>query len=137
MTSVMMPNGDHFNRNVQAHWNREVDMRDMHDVQNAMPLTQGTIAESDLRLSLKIVRDPTKTAFDVLPSGETIGEFANRHAVERYTRKVENKRERARESRRKKRRSGIISSRATKNPRRYYTNADVHNTRKGVQGQAA
>lgn len=56
-----------------------------------------------LRATLKIVRDSNKTAYDLLPSGETIGSFANRQAVERHLRKVENKRERARESRRRKR----------------------------------
>lgn len=58
-----------------------------------------------LRVSLKIVRDPTKTAYDVLPSGETIGAFANKHAVARYARKIENKRERAREIRKKKKKN--------------------------------
>lgn len=56
-----------------------------------------------LRSSLKIIRDPTKTAFDLLPTGETLGAFANRHAVDRYARKVKNKRDRARETRLKKR----------------------------------
>lgn len=63
---------------------------------------------SNLRSSLKIVRDPGKTAYDVLPTGETLGSFANRNAVERYARKVESKRERARETRRKKRKAGIM-----------------------------
>lgn len=67
-----------------------------------------------LREYLKIVRDPSKTAYDMLPSGETIGEFANRHAVERYARKIESKRERARESRRKKRKAGKLYSRPKK-----------------------
>ena len=58
---------------------------------------------ANLRTSLKVVRDPCKNAFDLLPTGETIGAFANKHAVDRYIRKVENKRERARETRRKKR----------------------------------
>jgi len=58
---------------------------------------------ANLRSSLKVVRDPTKTAFDVLPTGETLGSFANRHAIDRYARKVESKRERARETRMKKR----------------------------------
>lgn len=58
---------------------------------------------ANLRTSLKIVRDPTKNAFDILPTGETIGAFANRQAIERYARKVESKRERARETRRQKR----------------------------------
>jgi len=62
----------------------------------------------NLRGSLKIVRDPSKNAFDYLSTGETIGAFANKHAVDRYARKVENKRERARETRKKKRTLEII-----------------------------
>lgn len=57
---------------------------------------------------LKIVRDPDKNAFDTLPNGETIGGFANKYALERYSRKVESKRERARETRRLKRKTGIL-----------------------------
>jgi hypothetical protein len=64
----------------------------------------------EIRVCLKIVRDISKTAFDLLPSGETIGEFANRYAVERYTRKIESKRERARECRKIKRNRGILYS---------------------------
>jgi hypothetical protein len=62
-----------------------------------------SVSNVNLRQSLKIIRDPSKNAFDMLPSGETIGTFANRHAIDRYSRKVENKRERAREIRLKKR----------------------------------
>jgi len=69
---------------------------------------------SNLRGSLKIVRDPSKTAYDFLPNGETLGAFANRHAVDRYSRKVESKRERARETRRRKRKAGIIYPREKK-----------------------
>ena len=61
------------------------------------------VCSANLRTSLKIIRDPSKTAFDMLPSGETLGAFANRHAIDRYARKVESKRERARETRMKKR----------------------------------
>lgn len=64
---------------------------------------EGQTGSANLRSSLKIIRDPAKTAFDMLPSGETIGAFANRHAIDRYARKVESKRERARETRMKKR----------------------------------
>ena len=66
----------------------------------------------NIRTYLKIIRDSSKTAYDVLPSGESLGSFANRHAVERYIKKVENKRERARETRRKKRnvKEDVISS---------------------------
>jgi len=58
-----------------------------------------------LRNQLKIVRDVRMHPFDELPdgNGESIGAFANRHAVLRYTQKVESKRQRARELRRVKR----------------------------------
>jgi hypothetical protein len=58
---------------------------------------------NNLRGYLKIVRDPTKTAFDILPDGQTIGEFANKQAVERYSKKIVNKRIRASKQRRRKR----------------------------------
>ena len=58
----------------------------------------------ELRLCLKITRDPGKTAYDLLPTGETIGEFANRYAVDRYKRKIESKKFSARENRKNKRR---------------------------------
>lgn len=61
-----------------------------------------------LRSSLKIIRDPSKNAFDLLPSGESLGSFANRHAVDRHRRKVDSKRERARESRLKKRKQSKL-----------------------------
>jgi len=38
---------------------------------------------SQLIASLK---DPNKTAFDILPSGHTVGELANRYAFELYDR---------------------------------------------------
>lgn len=81
-----------------ANWSEEEegDDSDDHDL---------TGVSANLRTSLKIIRDPNRTAFDVLPSGETLGSFANRHAIDRYARKVESKRERARETRLKKRKS--------------------------------
>ena len=65
--------------------------------------TDSLAVQVRLRQTLKIVRDPTKTAFDRLDSGETLGSFANFHAVERYKRKVESKRVRARVTRKLKR----------------------------------
>jgi hypothetical protein len=56
-----------------------------------------------LRSSLKIVRDPSRTAYDLLPTGETLGSFANRQAVDRYARKVEQKRHRAAQTREQQR----------------------------------
>lgn len=56
-----------------------------------------------LRHLLKKIRQNNSTAYDVLPTGENIGSFANRHAVERYIKKINTKRERARESRKKTR----------------------------------
>jgi hypothetical protein len=58
--------------------------------------------KESLRHTLKIIRDSVKNAFDILPSGETLGAFANKQAVECYARKIERKRERARETRQKK-----------------------------------
>ena len=55
-----------------------------------------------IRTALKIIRNPAMTAYDYLPNGETLGEFANRTAVEGYIRNVENKRLRTRESRKKR-----------------------------------
>jgi hypothetical protein len=52
-----------------------------------------------IRSLLKIIRDRTKTAYDTLPSGETLGEVANKEAIAQYSRKIKRKRERARESR--------------------------------------
>jgi hypothetical protein len=65
--------------------------------------TDSLATQVKLRQTLKVVRDPTKTAFDRLASGETLGSFANFHAVERYKRKVESKRVRARVNRSLKR----------------------------------
>lgn len=73
-------------------------------------MTRRMLTTAHLRGSLKIVRDTSKTAYDSLPTGETIGEFANRYALQRYSRKVESKRERARETRKQKRTMGILYS---------------------------
>lgn len=60
--------------------------------------------ESDnVRSLLKLVRDPSKTAFDLLPTGETLGSFANRHVVEAYVRQILMKRETAQRSRERNR----------------------------------
>jgi len=56
---------------------------------------------ANIRSMLKVIRDPSKTAYDLLPTGETIGAFANRHAVETYVRKNVIKREKAREIRKR------------------------------------
>lgn len=76
------------------------------DEDSIVSADDGEVSTTNLRSYLKIIRDPSKTAYDLLPSGETIGSFANRHAVDRYARKVKSKRERARETRMKKRRVG-------------------------------
>ena len=60
-------------------------------------------SELHVRSFLKIIRDRTKTAYDKLASGKTLGEEANKLAVGKYMRKVELKRERARETRSRKR----------------------------------
>lgn len=92
-----------------------------------------TAMSANLRSSLKVVRDPTKTAFDVLPTGETLGSFANRHAIDRYARKVEGKRERAREIRMKKRKLTKSIQRKKEKSVLPYGPID----RKGFSGQAA
>lgn len=58
-----------------------------------------------LRSQLKFVRDIRVHPFEELPEGggESVGAFANRQAVRRYTQKVEHKRQRARELRKVKR----------------------------------
>jgi hypothetical protein len=91
---------------------------------------------SNLRGSLKIVRDPSKNAFDILPTGETLGAFANKHAVARYSRKVENKRERARETRKKKRNSEIIYKTGKKRKTLNQNESEFFNTREGIPREA-
>lgn len=56
---------------------------------------------ANIRSLLKIVRDPSKTAYDLLPNGEMIGAFANKHAVESHIRKKQMKCEKAREVRKR------------------------------------
>src|SRR6185312_15172630 len=51
------------------------------------------------RFAMKWVRDSSHTPYDLLPNGETLGEFANRHALEKYNRKIGLKRERAKKIR--------------------------------------
>lgn len=55
-----------------------------------------------IRRLLKIVRDSTKTAYDQLPNGKTIGAFAHDHAVSRYSSRLDSKRIQARQNRRRK-----------------------------------
>ena len=61
-----------------------------------------------IRTYLKSIRNLKNTPYDTLPTGESIGSFANKHAVFKYSKKIESKRERARETRRKKRKQGIL-----------------------------
>lgn len=63
-----------------------------------------------LRMYLKIVRNPRNSAFDTLPNGQTIGGFANRHAINRYARTIESKREQTRASRQQNRKRDASSS---------------------------
>lgn len=56
-----------------------------------------------IRSFLKLVRDPSRTAYDVLPSGKTIGQCANEIANARYLHKKALKCEHAREARSRKR----------------------------------
>jgi len=64
----------------------------------------------NVRSMLKIVRNERFTCFDQLPTGETVGAFANREAVRWYTRKLEGKRG-------KKRKLQNPASRAVKKPK--------------------
>jgi hypothetical protein len=61
-----------------------------------------TQSEIHIRTFLKIIRDRSKTAYDELPSGRTLGEVANELAVTQYAKKIKRKRERAREARSQK-----------------------------------
>lgn len=76
-----------------------------HDDQEDPDEGGGGVNSQNLRTNLKTVRDPTKTAYDLLPSGESIGSFANKHAVARYRSKIEGKRQRARETRKQKKKN--------------------------------
>jgi hypothetical protein len=62
-----------------------------------------TESEIHIRTILKMIRDCSKTAYDELPSGRTLGEVANELAVTQYAKKIKRKRERAREARSQKR----------------------------------
>lgn len=55
-----------------------------------------------IRTLLKIVRDPTKTAYDELPNGKIIGDIANQYAVERYKSKNARKKIQTQETRKRK-----------------------------------
>lgn len=68
---------------------------------------------ANVRALLKIVRDPSKTAYDLLPTGETVGSFANKHAVENYIHKNIVKRQNAKEFRKRKRITKIMNKKPT------------------------
>lgn len=59
----------------------------------------------DIRTAMKAVRQETNDAYGYLPTGEMIGDFANRYAVLKYSRRVEMGREFARQKRQKKRKA--------------------------------
>jgi uncharacterized Zn finger protein (UPF0148 family) len=48
-----------------------------------------------IRENMKKIRDIKNTAYDKLPCGKFIGEYANEQAVINYTKKVEHKRKKA------------------------------------------
>jgi hypothetical protein len=75
---------------------------------NQFEKVQNTYSVTFIRNALQIVRDPNKTAYDRLPSGETIAAFANRYANERYKTKLESKRYRMKRKRQQKRIEGIL-----------------------------
>jgi len=65
--------------------------------------------EKHKRTHLRVIRDPTRIPDDTMPDksggvGLTVGEIANRLAVETYAEKTRLKRARARETRRKQKR---------------------------------
>lgn len=61
-----------------------------------------------IRNALKMIRVENKTAYDSLPSGETVGAFSNRYALDKYTKKLIRKRDRMRITRRNKKINEII-----------------------------
>jgi hypothetical protein len=61
------------------------------------------MSDDKLRTTLKRIRDPKRTPYDLLPNGKTLGEAANVLAVKQYAQKNKLKRERARHSRQLKR----------------------------------
>ncbi len=71
------------------------------------PLPSTEEDSDNLRSYLKMVREPKNSAFDLLPNGQSIGAFANKHAVTRYARTIESKREQARASRQQGRKRDI------------------------------
>ncbi len=78
----------------------------MFKKKNEMDLKKkNKMTQSDLhiRTILKMIRDCSKTAYDELPSGRTLGEVANELAITQYAKKITRKRERAREARSQKR----------------------------------
>lgn len=73
-----------------------------------MPKTVMNLANTpseDIRTAMKAVRQETNDAYGYLPTGEMIGDFANRYAVLKYSRRVEMGREFARQKRQKKRKA--------------------------------
>jgi hypothetical protein len=54
---------------------------------------------AQVRTIYKLVKDTSRTAYDVLPCGRTLGEYANVIAVDRYIKKNWRKRHQARAAR--------------------------------------
>lgn len=73
-------------------------------------------SSAHVRLIYKLVKDSSRTAYDVLPCGKTLGEYANMVAIARYQKKNWRKREQARAARanrKKQRNAGSPSSPCT------------------------
>lgn len=68
--------------------------------------------DAGLRLTLKHIRDETKTPYDVMPNGQTLGQVANTLAMKQYTQKIKKKRERARQSRKAKQKEKRVETEA-------------------------
>ena len=65
------------------------------------------MTEEHLRPTLKLIRDPNKSPYDLTSSGQEIGEIANILAFNRYQQKNMLKRMRARQSRQRKKKIRI------------------------------
>lgn len=48
--------------------------------------------DENVRRFYRLVRDTSRTAYDVLPCGKTIGEFANEIALKKYVQTIKRKR---------------------------------------------
>lgn len=71
------------------------------------------ITTDQMRSALKLVRQEGYNAFDVMPNGENIGDFANRQAVLKYRKRIKINRATAKMIRRKKRQAHCLAKNVT------------------------